>query len=114
MISLAGCASCAKLPAGELISGATKCRKHDALLLTYILNTDKGPVAVREMILSDLRAFLDLGASTGTAGLLLVLQMFLSKYPEACLSVEDGDALRKRESFVRGRVREMFVGPWSA
>jgi hypothetical protein len=84
MISLAECASCAKLAPHEIVLGATKCRRHDALLLTYILNLDKKPAAVRDMIVSDLRGFIDLGATVCAADTLLVLRMFLSQYPEAC------------------------------
>ncbi|MBU3887993.1 hypothetical protein [Methylosinus sp. KRF6] len=84
MIAPTECAICAKLVRDELIVGARKCRKHDALLLTYILNLDKSPGGVRDMIVSDLRGYLDLGATSCAADTLLVLRLFLFKYPEAC------------------------------
>jgi hypothetical protein len=83
MITAAQCAAFAGLAQNEIILGATSSRKHEALLLSYLLNLHRGPVAVREMIVSDLRGFLDLGARDCAADTLLVLRLFLYEYPEA-------------------------------
>jgi hypothetical protein len=47
------------------------------------LNIKNGPEFVREMMVSDVRAWLDLGAVQQAADLLIVLRQFLSVYPEA-------------------------------
>jgi hypothetical protein len=57
--------------------------KHKSLLLSYVFNLKRGPSAVREMIVADIRLAIDLGASKRAADLLLVLRAFLSEYPEA-------------------------------
>ena len=56
------------------------------MLSSYLLNLKRGPVAVRKMIVSDIRAAIDLGASEYAADLVLVLRMFLSKHLEARIS----------------------------
>jgi len=83
MITVAQCATYAGLAANEIVLGASPARRHEALLSSYLLNLHRDPDAVREMIVSDLRGFLDLGARDCAADLLLVLRVFLSKYPEA-------------------------------
>lgn len=83
MITFAQCARFAGLAPNEMILGASSTRSHEALLLSYLLNLHRGPAAVREMIVSDLRGFLDLGARDCAGDLLFVLRVFLSEYPEA-------------------------------
>ncbi len=83
MLTFAQCANIAGLASHEMILGASPSRRHEALLVSYLLNLHRGPVAVREMIVSDLRGFLDLGARDCAGDLLLVLRLFLSQYPEA-------------------------------
>ena len=46
---------------------------------------DGAKAAVREIIVADLRIFLDLGATQRAANLLIVLRLFLSNYPDARL-----------------------------
>jgi hypothetical protein len=57
--------------------------RHHALLSSYLLNLERGPIAVRDMIVTDLSIFLDLGASQRVAGLLIVLRLFFAEHPEA-------------------------------
>ncbi len=83
MITLEECAKFAALEANELFTGAVLSRKHQSLLSSYLLNLKRGRCAVRKMIVSDIRAAIDLGASKYAADLVLVLRMFLSKHPEA-------------------------------
>ena len=83
MTTFGQCAADAGLAPSELIVGVTPSRKHEALLSSYLLSLHRGPVAVREMIVSDLRRFLELGARNYAADLLVVLRLFLSQQPEA-------------------------------
>jgi hypothetical protein len=82
MITLEECATFAGLDSSELFTDSVLSAKHRSLLSSYLLNLKRGPMAVRQMIVSDIRAAIDLGASKYAADLVLVLRMFLSKYPE--------------------------------
>jgi hypothetical protein len=83
MITVTQCAALAGLASNEMVLGVTPSARHHSLLASYLLNLGRGPVAVRTMIVADLRAFLDLGAARRAADLLIVLRFFLSKHPEA-------------------------------
>jgi hypothetical protein len=83
VLTLAQCAAFARITSDEMLSGSPLCPKHYWLLSSYLLNLDKGPALVRDMIVADFRAFLDLGALQRAADLLMVLRCFLSDYPEA-------------------------------
>jgi hypothetical protein len=83
MISLSQCAAYAGLDSSELLIGAVASAKHHSLLESYVLNLRRGDVVVRDLIRTDLRTFIDLGAQEKAADLLLVLRLFLSGYPEA-------------------------------
>jgi hypothetical protein len=83
MITLQECAEFAALETSELFTGALLSARHRSLLSSYLLNLWRGPIALRKMIVSDIRMAIDLGASKYAADLLLVLRLFLSKYPEA-------------------------------
>jgi hypothetical protein len=82
MITLEECAEFAALETSELFTGAVLSARHRSLLSSYLFNLHHGPVAVRKMIVWDIRAAIDLGASKYAADLVLVLRLFLSKYPE--------------------------------
>jgi hypothetical protein len=73
----------AGLASNETILGVDPCAKHHSLLASYLFNFERGPAAVRNMIIADLRSFLELGASRRAADLLIVLRLFFSKHPEA-------------------------------
>ncbi len=73
----------------EVILGGTLTARHRALLSSYLFNLDRGAIAVRDMIVADLRSFLDLGALQRAADSLVVLRLFLFDYPQA-LSVVFG------------------------
>ncbi len=83
MVSLSQCAGCAGLDSSELLIGTVVSAKHHSLLQSYVLNLWRGAIVVRDLIRTDLRAFIDLGAKERAADLLLVLRLFLSGYPEA-------------------------------
>ena len=57
--------------------------KHSRLLSSYLFNLERGPVAVREMIVGDICGFRDLGARQQASDLCLVLNCFLADFPEA-------------------------------
>lgn len=84
MISLAECARTARLSPGDLLLGVSPSSRHRRLLRSYLLNLDRGAVNVREMIVADLHAFLDLGLPERAADALVALRLFLDAFPEAC------------------------------
>jgi hypothetical protein len=99
MITVTQCAAFAGLASDELILGVTPSAKHRLLLLSYLLNLDRGPMAVRDMIIADLRRFRELGALQPTADLLLVLRFFLTDYPDArCVQKRNSPCKRKSET----------------
>lgn len=77
----------------EIMSGVTLSARHDALLAPYLFNLSRGPSAVRDLIVSDMRGFLDLGLNRRAADLLIVLRVFLAKYPEAARVVGHSAAI---------------------
>ena len=87
MITLTQCAAFAGLTANEFVLGVSPSAKHQLLLSSYLVHLGRGQAAVREIIVADLRIFLDLGVSQRAADLLIVLRLFLSDYPDArCVS----------------------------
>jgi hypothetical protein len=87
VISVKECAELVGLESNELIIGVAPSRAHRAQLSGYLLNMDRGPTAVRDMIVADLRMFLDLGATRAAADALVVLRIFLREFPMARRSV---------------------------
>ncbi|TDX67309.1 hypothetical protein EDE12_101853 [Methylosinus sp. sav-2] len=83
MITVSQCAAQAGLASNELVLGAIPSCEHDALLESYLLNGHRGLEAVREMIVADLRGFLDLGVTGRAADLLIVLRLLLTAHPQA-------------------------------
>ena len=83
MISVTQCAESSGLAPNELILGVTPSSRHHSLLASYLFNRERSPAALRDMIISDIRSFLDLGAKQRAADLLIVLRLFLSDYPRA-------------------------------
>jgi hypothetical protein len=83
MISVAQCAALAGLDSHDMVLGVTLSAKHQSLLSSYLFNLERGPMAVRDMIVADMRRFRELGALQRAADLLLVLRLFLTNYPDA-------------------------------
>ena len=81
MISLQDCILHCDLHPDEIILGVRLSDRHSRLLASYLYCLGKGPAKVREMILADLRRFLDLGARDHAADLLIVLRRFLREHP---------------------------------
>lgn len=83
MISVAQCAALAGLDSHDMVLGVTLSAKHQSLLSSYLFNLERGRMAVRDMIVADMRRFRELGALQRAADLLLVLRLFLTNYPDA-------------------------------
>jgi hypothetical protein len=83
MISVVECASFAGLAPNELILGVSPSRRHDSLLQSYLSISSPSKAVLRELIVSDLRGFLALGAMRQAADRLMVLRRLLSDHPEA-------------------------------
>ncbi len=87
MISVARCADIAGLNQRELVLGIEPSERHRWLLSSYLLNQRLGRRAVGEIIVGDLRRYLDLGVPARAADLLIVLRLFLSENrPRQCNS----------------------------
>jgi hypothetical protein len=77
------CTACSARPYYETLPNAPSSAKHCRLFSGYLLNLERGPVAVREMIVGDIGRFRDLGARQLASDLSLVLNCFLADFPEA-------------------------------
>src|ERR1700687_950674 len=80
----------AALAPHEIVLRSTPSAKHRSLLASYLLNLKRGPESVRDMMVSDLRCWLDLGAVQQAPDLLIVLRQYLSDCPEARLVRHSG------------------------
>ena len=58
------------------------------LLSSYLFNLERGPAAVREMIVGDIGRLRDLGARQLASDLSLVLNRFLADFPDARVAPE--------------------------
>lgn len=96
MLSILECRERAGLGSHEVVLGVTPCAHHDKLLASYLLNLEKGERFVLEMIVADLRGFLDLGAPDYAGDVFVVLRTFLDGRPQLSL---------------RGRERRMAAWP---
>jgi hypothetical protein len=83
VITIEQCKVFSGLVSNEVVMGAVPSPKHRARLSGYLLNLKWGQATVREMIVADIRAALDLGALNRAGDLLVVLRLFLSEHPEA-------------------------------
>ena len=85
MVTPEQCADFAGLAPNEMVLGASPSAMHHSLLMSYLLNRERGLKTVCKMIVADIRASLDLGARKRAADLLIVLRRFLFDHPEARL-----------------------------
>ena len=76
------CAKCERLPPEELFLCATPSARHISLLASYRMNQKRGRKAVCDLIVGDLRRFIELGAQERAADLFLVLRLFLANCPK--------------------------------
>lgn len=78
MISLQQCTTIAGLSSHEVILGVTPSARHETLLRSYVSITSLSRAALRGLIVSDLRNFLDLGATRQAGDRFVVPRQFLS------------------------------------
>jgi hypothetical protein len=83
-ITVGECAALSGLGSDEIWLGVSPTPIHDSIVASYLLHKKRGWDVVRDMIVADIRASIDLGASNLAADLLIVLRLFLSKRFEAC------------------------------
>jgi hypothetical protein len=83
VITMEQCRIFSGLLSNEMVMGPVPSPRHRARLAGYLLNLKWGHATVREMIVADVRAALDLGALNRAGDLLVVLRLFLSDHPEA-------------------------------
>lgn len=79
MLGFSQCAALAGLGPNEIVLGVSPSARHRLLLASYLMNSSRGKAAVRQMIISDLRDFLDLGAVRQAADRFIVLRHLLSE-----------------------------------
>jgi hypothetical protein len=80
---LTECNECFARTFNEALPGAPSSAQHCRLLSSYLFNLERGPIAVREMIVGDIGRLRDLGARQLASDLSLVLNCFLASFPEA-------------------------------
>ncbi len=103
MITLEQCARFANLEPHEILAGVSPETRHDALLQSYMFNIGRGEAVVREMMVADLRRFLDLGARARAADALVVLRLFLTLFPRArAVAAKAGEAAAAGRRFRKG------------
>jgi len=109
MISLEECAKCAELTPHEMFFGVSPSPRHKRLLESYLLNLHHGAATVRNMIVADIRGFVDLGLHRYAADALVALRLFLAEHPEA------GRARASARNVVPFRVRKVKTSSvWSS
>jgi hypothetical protein len=103
MISLQQCTSIAGLSSNEVILGVTPSARHEALLQSYVSIRCLSRVALRGLIVRDLRNFLDLGATRQAGDRFIVLRQFLSENSDARPSASEVEkAAAIRADAIRG------------
>lgn len=83
MIGARQCSELAGLSSHEAFLGVSPSARHEALFESYVSITHLTKKCLGELIVTDLRNFLDLGAVRQAADRFVVLRRLLSDYPEA-------------------------------
>ncbi len=81
MVKVRHDAGFAGLVSGEIGSSEVLSPEHRSLLSSYRLNLTRGQKVVHDMIVADINASLDLGASKHATDLSVVLRAFISEFP---------------------------------
>jgi hypothetical protein len=108
-MSMSWCAERSSLKAHQELSGAMLSLKQKRLLASYLLNLRRGEWFVFEMMVSDIRRLLDLGAEALATDVFLLLGLFMRDRPQL-----NGHAQRARafESLYRGQsARRTIASP---
>lgn len=103
MLSVFDCRERAGLASHEVVLGVSPCPRHETLLASYLLNLRRGERFVLEMIVADLRGFLDLGVPDYAGDVFVVLRLFLESRPHLSLRSRP-----RREVASSGAVDEML------
>jgi hypothetical protein len=83
MITIQQCADVAGIASHELTLCAITSARHKTLLMSYLLNLNRGERAMCCMIIGDFWRLMELGAEERAADAFHVLRLFLSAYPRA-------------------------------
>ena len=81
-IAIEHCATLCGVDSNEFMTDVTPSAAYASLHASYLLLQKRGWATVRNLIVADIRAALDLGASKRATDLLMVLRMFLFEHPE--------------------------------
>lgn len=102
MISERECITIAGLTPSEAVLGARPSSRHDYLLKSYLSISKLSKAALRDVIISDLRGFMDLGAEQQAADRLMILRRVLSDYPQALPRRSAGRMIVRKGDGIRG------------
>lgn len=89
LTSLPQCIEFSGLTRKEIFLGVIPSARHRSLYTSYLLFLPMGAGVVRKMIVTDIRSFLDLGATKRAADLLITLRWLLFDYADARLRKPD-------------------------
>ncbi len=81
-ISIEHCATLCGVESNEFMTDVTPSAAYASLRASYLLLQKRGWATVRNLIVADIRAALDLGALRRATDLLMVLRMILFEHPE--------------------------------
>jgi hypothetical protein len=79
MISVSQCIALSGLGGDEIVLGVTRARRHDELYENYLRNFGKRCAALRDRIVGDIRASLNIGAMRLAADLFIVLRLAFAR-----------------------------------
>lgn len=96
LASVAQCAELCGLGSEEIVLGVAPSAMHASLYQSYLLHSREGSEAVRDMIVADIRAALDLGDKKRAADLLIVLRRLLSERRGAGPEAKTGEVVPMR------------------
>ncbi len=82
-VTISECIAIADLVSISVFPDGVLRAEHETLLASYRSNLWRGPSTVADMIMHDIRCFLDLGIMQRAKNLAVVLWLFLSEYPQA-------------------------------
>lgn len=109
--SLAKCPRFSDLDWGELAPNSALSAMQNSLYASYMLLAPRGMKSVRNMMISDIELFLDLGARNRARDILLVLRRFCYDHPGIEASLTDtksvSDAPCERDQNLHGGAREV-------
>jgi hypothetical protein len=79
MISVSRCIALSGLGGDEIVLGVTRAKRHDELYENYLRNPGTRSAALRDRIVGDIRASLNIGATRLAADLFIVLRLAFAR-----------------------------------